>query len=77
MMNDLSDAAHHRFLDRPNDPPRITVTSTAAYSQVNSAGGVQLYIQATQTPVFVSGNEGSRFLASMERLIGLAGLGRW
>jgi hypothetical protein len=41
MMNDLSDAAHHRFLDRPNDPARITVTSTAAYSQVNSAGGVQ------------------------------------
>ena len=23
MMNDLSDAAHHRFLDRPNNPPRV------------------------------------------------------
>jgi hypothetical protein len=31
-MNDLSDAAHHRFLTRQNDPPRTVVTSTAAYS---------------------------------------------
>ena len=52
IMNDLSDAAHHRFLDRPNDPARITVTSTAAYSPVHSgqSDGVQLYIQATETP---------------------------
>jgi hypothetical protein len=32
MMNDLSDAAHHRFLTWPNDPPRVIDTSTAAYS---------------------------------------------
>jgi hypothetical protein len=32
MMNDLSDAAHHRFLTWPNNPPRIIDTSTAAYS---------------------------------------------
>jgi|SRR6516164_3081181 hypothetical protein len=32
IMNDLSDADHHRFLDRPNDPPRVVAISTAAYS---------------------------------------------
>jgi hypothetical protein len=32
MMNDLSDAAHHRVLTWPNNPPRVTVASTAAYS---------------------------------------------
>ena len=60
MMNDLSDAAHHRFLDRPNDPARITVTSTAAYSQVNSAGGVQRTFKLLRRRF--RGNEGSRFL---------------
>jgi hypothetical protein len=61
IMNDLSDAAHHRFLDRPNDPARITVTSTAAYSQVNSAGGVQLYIQATQKPFLSEATKAADF----------------
>ena len=28
IMNDLSDAAHHRFLTRPNNPSRIVDTST-------------------------------------------------
>jgi hypothetical protein len=32
IMNDLSDAAHHRFLNRPSNPARVTVTSSAAYS---------------------------------------------
>jgi hypothetical protein len=32
MMNDLSDVAHHRFLNRPSDPPRVVEASTAAYS---------------------------------------------
>jgi len=32
MMNDLSDADHHRFLNWPADPPRVVDTSTAAYS---------------------------------------------
>jgi hypothetical protein len=54
-MNDLSDGAHHRFLTRPSNPARITVTSSAAYSvQANPAqpGGVQLYISASQTQFF-------------------------
>jgi hypothetical protein len=48
-MNDLSDSAHHRFLDRPSDPARVTVTSTLAYAQQPGPGGVQLYIRADQT----------------------------
>jgi len=28
---DLADAAKHRFLDRPSEPPRVVATSTAAY----------------------------------------------
>jgi hypothetical protein len=40
MMNDLSDAAHHRFLNRPNNPERVVTESTAAYSVQNG----QLYV---------------------------------
>ena len=32
IMNDLSDAAHHRFLTWPNNPPRVVVQSSAAFS---------------------------------------------
>ena len=48
IMNDLSDAAHHRFLRRPNDPPRATVASTAAYS--TEAG--ELYVTDHKAPFF-------------------------
>ena len=37
MMWDLSDAAHHRFLDRPATPARVVVTSSAAYDLQGSA----------------------------------------
>jgi uncharacterized protein YndB with AHSA1/START domain len=48
IMNDLSDAAHHRFLTRPNNPPRVVVQSSAAFSLRSPTGGgsVQLYISA-------------------------------
>jgi hypothetical protein len=46
MMNDLSDAAHHRFLTRRSDPPRITSASTAAYSV--EAG--ELYVTDYKAP---------------------------
>ncbi len=31
MMSDLADAADHRLLTRPHDPPRVIIISTAAY----------------------------------------------
>jgi len=65
-MNDLSDAAHHRFLERPNDPRRVTVTSTAAYSwQANPAqpGGVELYIEASQSPFLPAETTAADFFA--------------
>jgi hypothetical protein len=40
MMNDLSDGKHHRFLDRPSNPPRVADVSTAAFSVQNG----QLYV---------------------------------
>jgi hypothetical protein len=40
IVNDLSDAAHHRFLTWPNNPPRIVDTSTAAYVDAGA-----LYVQ--------------------------------
>jgi hypothetical protein len=46
MMNELSDAAHHRFLDRPHDPPRAITASTAAYSAEAGA----LYVANYQSP---------------------------
>jgi len=36
MMWDLSDAAHHRFLDRPATPARVVVVSSMAYSTQDS-----------------------------------------
>ena len=46
IMNDLSDAAHHRFLTWPNNPPRVVVQASAAFSLQSPTGGgsVQLYI---------------------------------
>lgn len=31
VMSDLADSARHRFLDKPRDPPRVVISSTAAY----------------------------------------------
>jgi hypothetical protein len=36
MMSDLSDAAHHRFLNRPATPERVVVVSSMAYSTQDS-----------------------------------------
>jgi len=36
-MWDLSDAAHHRFLDRRATPERVVVVSSMAYSTQDSA----------------------------------------
>ena len=46
IMNDLSDAAHRRFLTWPNTPPRVVVQSSAAFLLQSPTGGgsVQLYI---------------------------------
>jgi hypothetical protein len=46
MMNDLYDVAHHRFLNRPSDPPRVVEASTAAYSVKAGA----LYVNKYETP---------------------------
>jgi hypothetical protein len=46
MMNDLSDAAHHRVLTRKNDPPRVVAVSTAAYSEQSGA----LHVPNYETP---------------------------
>jgi hypothetical protein len=58
MMNDLADAAHHRFLTRRNDPPRIVVESTAAYSlqpSSQSPGGSVTLCASGSVELYVSG----------------------
>jgi len=58
MMNDLSDAAHHRFLTRRNDPPRVVVESTAAYSlqpSSESTGGSVTLCASGSVQLCVSG----------------------
>jgi hypothetical protein len=52
VMNDLSDAAHHRFLTRKNDPARAVVASTAAYSMQSGA----LQIPAYNVPFLPTAN---------------------
>jgi hypothetical protein len=73
MMNDLSDAAHHRKLTRSNDPPRVIVESTAAYSlQPTSSpppgGSVELYISGS-VELHVSGYE-KPFLPAAMKAVG-------
>ena len=46
IMNELSDAYHHRHLDQPSNPPRVITESTAAYSVLNGA----LHIQRWDKP---------------------------
>ena len=46
VMSDLADAADHRFLDRPRDPPRVVTSSTAAYYE---QAGV-LHVQGFNSP---------------------------
>lgn len=46
IVNELSAAAHHRFLDRKNDPPRVVDTSTAAYREQTGT----LYVCKHETP---------------------------
>ena len=46
VMTDLADAARHRYLDRPHDPPRVVSLSTDAYYE---KAGV-LHIQGFHTP---------------------------
>jgi hypothetical protein len=57
IMNDLSDAAHHRFLTRNNNPPRVVDVSTAAYSV--QAG--TLYVQKYETPFLPAASEAIDF----------------
>jgi hypothetical protein len=71
MMNDLSDAAHHRFLTWPSDPPRITVESSSAYSLNSSApggAGAAVHFSDCNT-IPICRRKGSRVLATMARLI--------
>ena len=56
-MNDLSDAAHHRFLTRKNDPPRVVAVSTSAYLQQSGA----LHVPAYETPFLPAANEAVEF----------------
>lgn len=46
VMSDLADAARHRLLDRPHNPPRVVTASTAAYYE--SAG--VLHVHGFNTP---------------------------
>jgi hypothetical protein len=64
MMNDLSDAAHHRILTRPNSPPRITVTSSSAYSpqpKSGSGGSVGLFVPGYATPFLLAAAKAIEF----------------
>jgi hypothetical protein len=57
MMNDLSDAAHHRFLTRKNDPPRIVEASTSAYYVEAGA----LYVRKYNRPFLPSATTATDF----------------
>jgi hypothetical protein len=57
MMNDLADAAHHRRLDRPNDPPRVVQASTAAYSVQAAA----LHVTNYETPFLKAATDAVEF----------------
>jgi hypothetical protein len=57
IMNDLSDAAHHRFLTGKNDPPRVAVDSTAAYSE--QSGG--LHVPDYETPFIPAATKAVEF----------------
>jgi hypothetical protein len=46
IMWDLSDAAHHRFLALPSNPPRTVATSTAAFTTRAN----QLWVQGYNKP---------------------------
>jgi hypothetical protein len=52
MMNDLSDASHHRFLNRRSNPQRIVTASTAAYSVKDGA----LYVPNYETHFLPAAN---------------------
>jgi hypothetical protein len=58
MMNDLSDAAHHHFLDRPNTPPRVIDVSTAAYVVQDG----QLWVREYEKPYWPSATKAADFL---------------
>jgi hypothetical protein len=57
MMSDLSDAAHHRFLTRPSEPPRIIQSSTAAYSD----HGTALWVNGYDSPFLEEAARAVRF----------------
>jgi len=56
MMNDLPDAADHRFLDRTNKPPRIVTESAAAYPVQNGQLYVPKYGNAFEPSVRIVAN---------------------
>jgi hypothetical protein len=62
MMNELSDAAHHRFLDRPSDPPRAVTASTAAYSLKDG----ELYVPKHETHFLPAANKAFDFWRDWE-----------
>jgi hypothetical protein len=57
MMNDLSDAAHHRFLTVKRDPPRVVATSTAAYV----TSGDTLHVDGYAQPFLPAAIEAVKF----------------
>src|SRR5215831_8946314 len=76
IMNDLSDAAHHRFLTWPNNPPRVVVQASAAFSLQSPTGGesVQLYI-STYGPFLPAATKAVAFLAQLARLMTFSPIG--
>jgi hypothetical protein len=61
MMNELSDAKHHRFLDRPSDPPRVIKESTAALLVQDG----QLHVQQYGTAFEPSARAAANFLSNL------------
>lgn len=53
MMNDLSDAKHHRFLDWPSKPERVVTESTAAFSVQDGQLYVPKYGKAFQPSAMI------------------------
>ena len=69
MMNDLSDASHHRFLTRPNNPTRVVVTSSSAYSPQTTTGpggSAGLYVSGYGTSFLAAATNAVKFWRSWQ-----------